>query len=76
MKQTHCPLCYEELEVVETTPCIDCGHSVHSLSILKQDIAEGFKHDSVTYSLYRAFEKFECILCDLCTLEFTSYDSN
>ena len=74
MKHTHCPICYEELEVVDTTPCIDCGPSDRSLDILKQDIAEGFTHDTVTYTLYRAFEKYECILCDLCTFDFMSYD--
>lgn len=74
MKHTNCPICYEELEVVDTTPCIDCGHPDRSLDILKQDIDVDFAHDSVSYTLYRAFEKYECVLCDLCTLEFTSYD--
>ena len=71
---THCPLCYEELTVVETTPCISCGSSDINLKILKQDIEENFSHDSVRYSTYRAFEKVEAVLCNLCTLDFTSVD--
>lgn len=71
---THCPLCYEELTVVETTPCISCGSSEISLKILKQDIEENFSHDSINYSIYRALEKIEVVLCNLCTLEFTSVD--
>jgi protein-arginine kinase activator protein McsA len=42
--------------------------------ILKQDINENFSHDSVIYSIYRAFEKYEVNLCGLCTLEFSSYN--
>ena len=71
-KNTRCPLCYEELTVVETTPCISCGQSETSLKILQQDINEKFSHDSVTYSNYRAFEKIEMILCNLCIFDFTS----
>ena len=71
-KNTHCPLCYEELTTVETTPCISCGQSEISLKILKQDINESFSHDSVTYSNYRAFEEIEIILCNLCTFDFSS----
>ncbi len=74
-KFTHCPLCYEELLVVETTPCISCGSSKTSLKILKQDIEENFSHDSINYSIYRAFEKFEVMLCNICTLDFTSVAS-
>ena len=74
MSLTHCPICYEELEVVETTPCMDCGPSERSLEILRQDIKENYAHDSATYSKYRAFEKFECVICDLCTYDFMSYD--
>ena len=74
MTHTHCPVCYEELEVVETTPCIDCGASERSINLLNQDIKENYKHDSVQFSLYRAFEEIECVICDLCTLEFTSYN--
>ena len=71
---THCPLCYEELNTVETTPCICCGQFETSLKVLKQDVKENFSHDSVNYSIYRAFEKYEVSLCCLCRLEFSSYN--
>jgi len=74
MKHTHCPICFDELEVVETTPCIYCGASERSVEILKQDIKENYKRDSVQICEYRAFEEIECVICDLCILEFTSYN--
>ena len=70
MKNTNCPLCFNELTVIETTPCISCGDSEENIEILKQDINENFIHDSVVYSNYRAFGELEIIMCSLCTLDF------
>jgi hypothetical protein len=74
MKIKYCPICYEDLGVVETTPCISCGSSENSLSLLRQDIKDGFNDNSVKYNLYRAFEKLECTLCEKCVNDFMSYD--
>ncbi|MGH1426462.1 MAG: hypothetical protein ACRBEE_00830 [Arenicella sp.] len=74
MNITNCPVCFDELEVIETTPCMVCGHDKDKVSLLKQDIAEKFQHDSFTFSTFRSFEKIECNLCDFCSLEFTSMD--
>ncbi len=70
----HCPLCYEELSVVETTPCISCGASETSLKIFKQDFKDDSTHRKVEYSIYRAFEELEVVLCKLCTFDFSSVD--
>ena len=74
MKYTHCPICYEELDVVETTPCIDCGASEQSLEILRIHIDSNYEHDSKDYALYRAFDISEDIFCDICPYEFSTYD--
>lgn len=74
MKHSHCPLCFEELEVVETTPCIACGNFDFNIEVLKQDIAESYAHDSVNFANYRAFDKHEIILCDLCPFDMSSFD--
>ena len=76
MNHTNCPICYEELEVVETTPCIDCGASENSLNVLRIDQEANFAHDSVEYATYRAFEKLEVKMCSLCTLDFATYHSS
>jgi len=49
-----------------------CGHLKGKVDILKQDIEESYVHDSLHYSMYRVFEKYECILCTLCQLEFSN----
>jgi hypothetical protein len=72
MNINNCPICYETLEVIETTPCMCCGNDEDKISILKQDIDEGFRHDSNTFSIYRAFGEIECVLCDLCIYEFSA----
>ena len=74
MQIEQCPLCGEELLVKEVTPCIECGALEDRVQVLKQDIAEGFVHDSITYSEYRIFESIEASFCDFCVLDFGSYD--
>jgi hypothetical protein len=74
MKITNCPICYQNLEVVETTPCAVCGCDKTRVAVLKQDIKEKHIHDSFNFASYRAFEKIEVNLCNICTLEFTSFD--
>ena len=76
MKIENCPICYEELEVVETTPCICCGKDQDKISVLKQGITEQHIHDSFNFATYRAFGKLEVILCDFCPFEFTSFDAS
>jgi hypothetical protein len=68
----YCPICFEELEVIETTPCICWGNDETKISILKQDVEEGFIHDTNIYSLYRAYEEIECVICDICTNDFSA----
>ena len=52
-----------------------CGNDEDKISILKQDIEEGFLHDTNTFSIYRAFEEIECILCDICTYDFSTMNA-
>ena len=74
MKSEQCPICGSELEVKEVTPCIECGALETQVALLKQDIKEGFKHDSVEYEEYRIFDKFEITLCGFCALDIGSYE--
>ena len=74
MKSEQCPICGSELEVKEVTPCIECGALENQVALLKQDIKEGFKHDSVEYEEYRIFDKFEITLCGFCALDIGSYE--
>ena len=73
MSITNCTICYEELTIVETTPCMVCGTNEHKKEILKQDSKENFIHNSIEYNQYRAFDEIECSLCLICTLDFRSY---
>ncbi len=52
-----------------------CGNDEDKISILKKDIEEGFIHDTNTFAIYRAFEKIECVLCDICTYDFSTMNS-
>ena len=74
MKSEQCPICGSELEVKEVSPCIECGALENQVALLKQDIKEGFKHDSVEYEEYRIFDKFEITLCGFCALDIGSYE--
>ena len=66
MKATHCPLCYEPLEVREVGPCMDCGF--HPIDI--EDARSG-RH---TYAEYRIFGDLSLVLCSFCQFDFCSYD--
>jgi len=74
MKPEQCPICSNELELKEATPCIECGVLEDQVTLLKQNIEEGFKHDSVEFKEYRIFEKFEITLCDFCAIDIGSFD--
>ena len=67
MAESHCPICYAELEVREVAPCWDCGHDAKEL----QDLAAG-RH---TYSEVLAFG-VPLVVCNFCEVDFTSYDSD
>lgn len=65
MQETVCPLCWTPLEVVDTTPCFDCGALPNERGHLEQR-----KH---TYSEFSAFG-IPIILCNFCAVDFSSYD--
>jgi hypothetical protein len=66
MKATHCPLCYEPLEVREVGPCMDCGCDPTEI-----EHARSGQH---TYAEYRIFGDLSLVLCDFCRVDFSSYD--
>ena len=67
MQATHCPLCYELLEVRDVAPCMECG------SILGEiDEAIAGQH---TYAEYRIFGDLSLVLCNFCQVDFSSYDA-
>ncbi|MEN8134726.1 MAG: hypothetical protein ABFS18_04215 [Thermodesulfobacteriota bacterium] len=74
MKHEQCPNCGSEFEVVEVTPCQECGALEESKDVLRQDIAENYAHDSIEYNLYKIFDNVEVVLCDKCALDIGSYD--
>jgi hypothetical protein len=64
MSETHCPLCYTELETREVAPCYDCGHDPDEL----RQLADGeHTYDEVTVLGVKA------VLCDFCQVDFSSY---
>ena len=66
MQETHCPLCYEPLEVRPGSPCMDCGCFHNSV-----DLAGSGK---MTYAEFEVFEKFRIVFCTSCQVEFGCYD--
>ena len=65
MSESHCPICYAELQTREVAPCYDCGHDPEELVHL----AEGrHTYDEVETLGARA------VLCDFCQSDFSSYD--
>jgi len=66
MKATHCPLCYEPLEVRDVGPCMDCGFDPTEI-----EHARSGKH---TYAEYRVFGDLSLVLCNFCWVDFASYD--
>jgi len=66
MQATHCPVCYEPLEVREVAPCMECGGSPGEI-----DEALAGKH---SYSEYQIFGDLSLVLCNFCQCDFGSYD--
>lgn len=74
MKHTpQCPLCGSQAEVVEATPCWQCGNSPDRIRVLEQDTREQFQHDSITYSLHGFPGGVEIALCHGCAISCGSY---
>ena len=66
MQETHCPVCFGELEVRELAPCDDCGG--------KSEELEHFREGRHVYQVFAVFPGLELTLCDFCMVDFTSYD--
>ena len=66
MQATHCPLCYEPLEICEAGPCMDCGFDRTEI-----EHARAGMH---TYAEYRIFGRLSLVLCNFCHVDFSSYD--
>lgn len=66
MKATHCPLCFEPLEVRDVAPCMGCGWSPEEI-----EHCQSGRH---AYAEYRLFETFTLTLCNVCVCEFHLYD--
>src|SRR5262245_56304310 len=65
MAETHCPICFAQLETRELAPCYDCGHDPDEL----RQLAEGeHTYDEVAVLGARA------VLCDFCQVDFASSD--
>jgi hypothetical protein len=74
MKYKQCPICGNELEIQDVTPCIECGALEDQVTLLKQNIQEDFNRDSVEFEVYRIFDEFEITLCGFCAIDIGSYD--
>lgn len=66
MQATHCPLCYEPLEVREVGPCMGCGFDPEEIKHARA----GIHH----YAEYRIFGDLSLVLCNFCQCDFSSYD--
>lgn len=66
MQETHCLLCYAELETRDVAPCAECGSDPQEL----EHFAAG-KHG---YAEYEVFPRLRLILCDFCAVDFSSCD--
>lgn len=60
----NCPICSNQLSLIDVAPCFDCGHRPHEL----EECAQG-GHE------YHVFELWErnIVLCDFCDADFGSY---
>jgi hypothetical protein len=65
-RATHCPLCFEPLEVREVGPCMACGSHPREI-----DEARAGKH---TYAEWCIFGELRLVLCNFCSSDFSSYD--
>ena len=66
MQWQQCPLCLGPLEVREVAPCSECGAIADELVHLREG-----RHK---YQGLRVFDDLELTLCDLCLVDFSSYD--
>lgn len=66
MQETHCPICYGELETRELAPCDDCGAIPEELEHFQQGIH--------SYNVYTVLYGMELTLCDFCHVDFGSYN--
>jgi len=66
MKETHCPLCYETLEIRDVAPCEECGGDPDEL--------RHFRGGEHSYAEYEVFPGLNLILCDFCDVDFGSYN--
>ena len=64
MSESHCPICFEELEVRDVAPCFDCGWDPTEL--------EHFAVGKHTYMEVLAFG-IPIVLCNFCLVDFSSY---
>lgn len=67
MKNSQCPLCYSELEVIDCAPCDDCGN-------LEIEI-EHFNNGIHTYKIFNIYKGLKLQLCNFCAIDFGSYKS-
>jgi hypothetical protein len=63
-KETHCPVCYEKLEIVEVAPCDDCGWREIEIQHFKEK-----KHIYAKFEVYGS----KLILCNFCDVDFSSF---
>ncbi|MDG5493229.1 hypothetical protein [Psychroserpens sp. SPM9] len=68
MKTEQCPICYSSLELVECTPCHDCGH-------FEEDIQK-FKENGGNFNVYDLYNGLTLQLCDFCKIDFGSYKTD
>ena len=66
MQETHCPLCYGELEIRDVAPCDECG-------AVPQEI-EHFASGKHSYAEYEVFPSLKLTLCNFCDVDFGSFD--
>jgi len=63
-KETHCPICYEKLEIIDVAPCNDCGWDETEIQHLKEK-----KHIYAEFEVYGS----KLILCNFCDVDFSSF---
>ena len=61
-----CPICFNPLDVRDVAPCWDCG-------ALPEELDECLKGEH-EYSEWEVFPGLRVVFCDICVLDFGSYD--
>jgi hypothetical protein len=61
-----CPICYNELEVRDCSPCDCCGWDDNEIDHLNAQ-----KH---TYKVYDIYKGLHLTLCNFCEVDFSSYN--